>query len=555
MAYIMLLLEAGILALAAWLWFRRRQNALLANMVRLARAAEQDQAALQAQLGLDRNIDLLRAKLSKLGAPRLEGDRLFFGQTCVNGDVKIVDEVRTAHGGVATIFMRDQRVATNVVAENGQRAIGTNLARGAVYDAVFTAKASFRGEAEILGERYYTYYEPVLSGGAVIGVLFVGVKKNDVKSEIVDPQDFPAALSVLSQMNTVAKATTMEALTQRQNYEDVRRHDEDARRAKTEAQRVAMEVISTALGELARGNLGYRLTTRLDAAYETLRTDLNQAFEKLSTAMQAIGQTAGGVTNSAREIRQASDDLSRRTEQQAATLEQTAAALSEISGSIRTTFEDVKHTQMLAAGARNRVDQSGAVLVDATRAMQRIEEASGRIGEIIVVIDEIAFQTSLLALNAGVEAARAGEAGRGFAVVATEIRGLAQRSADASKEIKNLITNAGTQVEDGVKLVHGVAALMAEIVAEVQKIDQDVQGISGKTAQQSAGLAEISGAVNQMDQVTQQNAAMVEETTAVSHALEEQANDLTGMMEQFSLEDSAATRQDRIVKRLVQEVS
>ena len=551
MLYFLVFLETACLA-AGWWLFGRYKRGWLQGVAGLAREGAQAQAALQAQLGLDRNIDMLRARLAGLGLPRLEGDRLFFGQTCLNGDTGIVDEVRAAHGGAATIFMRDQRVSTNIVAENGGRAVGTRLAPGPVHEALFTAKTSFRGEAQILGDDYYTYYEPVLADGAVIGVLFVGVKKSVVAARYSAPPDAAAALAALRQLNEASSATTMEALRQRQIYEDARRFDEDKQRSEAAAQRTALQALSTALGALAKGDLAYRLTTPLAATFETVRADLNQVFGKFANAMQAINQTAGEVANGAGEIRQASDDLSRRTEQQAATLEETAAALSEVSGSVQITAQSVKQTQALAAGARSRADQSGVVLQDATQAMQRIEKASARIGEIIGVIDEIAFQTSLLALNAGVEAARAGDAGRGFAVVATEIRGLAQRSAEASKEIKTLITNAGAQVEGGVKLVNGVAGLMTDIVAQVQEIDHAVREISGKTLQQAASLVEISSAVSGMDQVTQQNAAMVEETTAVSHALEEQAQDLKQLMAQFSLEDARPARHREIIQGLVQ---
>jgi methyl-accepting chemotaxis protein len=300
-------------------------------------------------------------------------------------------------------------------------------------------------------------------------------------------------------------------------------------------QQAVVDGITAALSRLARGDLTVRFSQQVATTYQALKDDFNAAVETLQTAMQAIAATTQGVRSGAGEITSASDDLSRRTEQQAASLEQTAAALDEITAAVRKTAEGATAASAVVGQARQDAERSGIVVRDTIAAMSGIETSSRQIGNIIGVIDEIAFQTNLLALNAGVEAARAGEAGRGFAVVATEVRALAQRSADAAKEIKGLISASGGQVESGVRLVGETGKSLDRIVEQVKRLNGLVTDIAASAQEQATGLNEVNTAVNQMDQVTQQNAAMVEEATAASHSMAREAEALAGLVSQFEI--------------------
>lgn len=303
--------------------------------------------------------------------------------------------------------------------------------------------------------------------------------------------------------------------------------------------------LAAGLRRLASGDLSFQLEQAFAPDFEPLRHDLNAAIGQLGATLSAITLSAGSIDNGTREISVSADDLSRRTEQQAASLEETAAALDEITANVFNSSKRADEARSVAMQANASAAQSGAVVANAVEAMGRIEEASGQISNIIGVIDEIAFQTNLLALNAGVEAARAGEAGRGFAVVAHEVRELAQRSAKAAKEIKELIRHSSVEVEAGVKLVRQTGEALTTIETYVVTINRHMDAIATSAREQSTGLAEVNTAVNQIDQVTQQNAAMVEETTAASVTLASEAARLRQLIAQFALAEATASQSQR----------
>jgi methyl-accepting chemotaxis protein len=333
-----------------------------------------------------------------------------------------------------------------------------------------------------------------------------------------------------------------------------RKADEEARTITTERAAV-LEALGQALSRVAHGDLDARLDLRarlghdLPDALSAMQRDFNSMAERLEQAMGAISDTADQIASGAGQISTAADDLSRRTEQQAAALEQTAAALDQITATVQRTAQGARQASEAVVGARSDAQKSGEVVRDAISAMSQIEGSAKQISQIIGVIDEIAFQTNLLALNAGVEAARAGESGRGFAVVAQEVRALAQRSADAAKEIKALISASSAQVDSGVALVGQTGQALERIIGRVAEIDGLVQEMATSAQEQSSGLHQVNSAVNQMDQAIQQNAAMVEQSTAATHALADNAEELGRLVAGFRAEDARRPAQRQASQR------
>lgn len=311
---------------------------------------------------------------------------------------------------------------------------------------------------------------------------------------------------------------------------------EAAQETQTAMQRAVVTEMAAALDALAAGDLTTRIDVEFNGEYAILRENFNASVERLSQTIGKALLTSNDIQESSSEMSQAARDLSQRTEAQAATLEETAAALDELTASVKSAADGAARANETVATARQDAERSGEVVLAAVQSMSAIEESSGEISQIIGVIQDIAFQTNLLALNAGVEAARAGEAGRGFAVVASEVRALAQRSSEAAKDIKTLISDSSQHVGTGVKLVADAGTALSGIVAQVNEISELIGDLAGSSREQALGLSEINTGVNQLDQVTQQNAAMVEESTAASITLNQQAVTLRDAMSTFQVE-------------------
>ena len=376
---------------------------------------------------------------------------------------------------------------------------------------------------------------PVTALTAVMGRLAAGDNSVAVPAVGRGDEIGEMARAVLVFKEAAIEKIRLEAeTTEARSAAEGERNRNEAEKARDAADdQAVVAALGSGLSALAAGDLTCRISASFPARTQKLKEDFNATAAQLQDTMAMIAEAIGGMRSGTGEISQAADDLSRRTEQQAASLEETAAALDQITATVSKTAESAHQASEVTGQARAGAEKSGEVVRRAVEAMAQIEKSSQQIGQIIGVIDEIAFQTNLLALNAGVEAARAGDAGRGFAVVAQEVRALAQRSAEAAREIKELISTSTRQVGEGVDLVGETGQALERIVGQVGQISGLVSEIAASAREQSTGLAEVNSAVNQMDQVTQQNAAMVEQSTAASHNLAQEAEELARLVAKF----------------------
>lgn len=493
---------------------------------------------------------------------------------------ELIDRVGAISGETATLFIWDPaendfiRRSTNIIKPDGARAVGTALGQSSPVRPLMLNKETFRGEATILGKPYLTIYQPLQnSSGDVIGILYVGVDKTTINATIAAGRQLNILLglgiilagsmllaytisSLLKPLTAIAARIEDVAngnFTKKIPYTD--RHDqigsiaqkldvfqvslsqkadlEAAQRQRELEQKEVVETVSHHLALLAQRDLTASINKTFPATYEKLRDDFNDTVNVLNAAMQDVVSAADGIGSGANDIGSASDKLSMRTENQAATLEETAAALDELTASVRSTADGAKSVEEIVLEAQTEAESSAQIVGSAIEAMTAIEKSSEQISQIIRVIDDIAFQTNLLALNAGVEAARAGEAGKGFAVVAAEVRALAHSSTEAAKEIKVLIGGSTKQVERGVDLVGSAGTALDSIAQRVSHISELVRSMAAGTSEQAIGLGEINVGVNQLDQVTQQNAAMVEEATAASRTLKHEVGRLQDLVGGF----------------------
>ncbi|OYW47674.1 MAG: chemotaxis protein [Novosphingobium sp. 28-62-57] len=397
---------------------------------------------------------------------------------------------------------------------------------------------------------------PVLTGLAVLAWVATLLTVVEASRRICNPY-----VTTIAQMEALAAGDTSTPFAHAEHRDCVGRMIaamatvRDAALAAEQArdgQNVITSKLGAALAKLANGDLNCGINEPFHT-HDELRQSFNNAVNALRETMTAIGEAAASVSTGANEIRSASDDLAVRNEQQAANLEETAAAMNQVTTSVKNTAANAGEVRQAMDDAHRQASEGGLVVKQATEAMAAIEQSAQQISQIISVIDGIAFQTNLLALNAGVEAARAGDAGKGFAVVANEVRALAQRSADAARDIKDLITTSTTQVASGVELVGQTGNLLERIVGSVGEINELVRGIADSAAAQAENLQQVNAAVGEMDRMTQQNAAMVEQSTAAARGLANEAGTVSRLVTQFEVGKAgslkAPARPEPIIKK------
>ena len=558
--------------------------------------------ALEVQMdhSLTASMALLKAELAPLGSEWSldEAGHLRLGNVPMASQNDLVDRAANSIGGLTTIWEGDVRIATNLRKPDGTRALGTKLADPVVRATVLEHGQVFIGKAMALEQHIVVIYEPIKDrSGRIIGVLGTGKTDAEIDKGLslilrqaavvgllatmvfaglqgllivwtLRPLNrltdavrriaggelagvvpglargdqigaMAGAIQVLQQDAHAKRSLEAQAAEQRSQSEAEHTQREAAAGQAAAIQASVIGALAAAMADLAQGDVTCTIAAGFPPQYEVLKGNFNHAVGQLRELLHSITANSAEIRLETDGIAIGAEDLSQRTERQALKLEQTAAALDEITATVGKTAAGAAQARDIVATTRSDALQSSKVVEDAQAAMASIEHSSREIGQIIGVIDEIAFQTNLLALNAGVEAARAGDAGRGFAVVASEVRALAQRSASAAKEIKGLIATSATQVGSGVKLVGDTGHTLTRMAAQVAEVASVVTDIAGSTQEQATALAQVNQAINEIDQFTQQNSAMVSKSTAAAHSLVEKSEDLARMVGRFKLGQSA----------------
>ena len=563
----------------------------------------------QLQLRVQSSMKLLQERSASLGAPVsgdlvTVGEHsvpdLLFGAHRQAQQYALADAVTVVAGGTVTLFSKagDKyvRVSTNVM-KDGQRAVGTVLDPNGAAIAAINSGRAFYGQVDILGSPYVTGYEPIRdASGATIGILYVGYRVdlkllqdtvgaarllNGGLVAVVDDRGKIRFHSASVNETTAAQAidpnvsgwVRLEKTFPAWNFKVVAAYPAaevvtaQRQRALTISvgaiiagcavlgalmlllQRLVLRPIGgepqaamDMMKRIAAGDLAARSGRVAD---DSVIGECERMSAKLAHIVGQVRRASMSVGFSAREISQGNDDLSSRTQEQAAALEETAASMEQMTATVQTNVDSTHQADQLANEAKQQAERSATIAVRTAAAMGEINQSSRKIGDIIGVIDEIAFQTNLLALNAAVEAARAGEQGRGFAVVAAEVRALAQRSATAAKEIKGLIGESVEKVQVGTQLVDESGQALSAIMESIKKVSSIVGQIASASTEQASGIEQVNNAVTQMDQTTQQNAALVEQAAAAAKGMEHQSQQLIVEISYFCVDasDAAATRE------------
>lgn len=531
------------------------------------------------------------SNITLTGTPAIV-ERIVWPNMPTSLDFNPADEAGEISETDLTVFRRDGaddyiRIATTITQENSAvRAIGTALAEGEVLDAI-RAGEHFQGVADILGQEHFVYYQPVVdASGQVIGAFASAFALSELQADMAGSMQkkiiaafvallAAAAVTLLvtgSVLRPIRKATTaIQRLSEGQLEDDIpgnERGDEvgeisrglhrlqasmiearDLRERSSrnaEEQKVVVDALNQALTDLAKLDLKAHIPNDPDSpfpeSFEVMRVSFNNFVDRLADTILEIGGETADLTKSARALDQTADDLSRRSASQAATLEESTAALTELTSSVQSAASRAADVKAAVDKNLEATEKAGVVVADAVYAMNEIEKSSDEIRTIIAVIEDIAFQTNLLALNAGVEAARAGDAGRGFAVVATEVRQLSQRASDSAQQIQTLITNSGQQVANGSVLVGNAGDALKQIIERIASISEYIDEIASAAQNQSIGIQELAAGVRELDQVTQSNSAVAQQTSDASSYLRQRGDALALHVEKFQLpsQDHAA---------------
>ena len=515
------------------------------------------QAKAAAEKSYKQTLDFLSDAGTELPARKAEYDAIRSGFIALKASVeeaiaygekdqneKALAVMDKLDGKLAGLVQSISDLNTEVLKETDARSaqLSNDSSRASTIMLVAAAAALFLGLAGAIALSAKTITGPLqrlslamarLSGGE----LDTDVQGTDRRDEVGDMARavmvFKENGLAMRQMEAEKAEREAAASAEREAHEQERRRIEQERIELARQQQHVVSLLADGLDRLAQGDLTCRLTDSVAAEYIKLRDDFNRALEGLAETVRTIQATSVEVGTAAREINMGADDLSKRTEEQASSLEETAATTEELAASVKASAHASRQAVAIAEEATSVAERGGAIVNNAVDAMNRIEAASRKISDITGVIDEIAFQTNLLALNAAVEAARAGDAGKGFAVVASEVRTLAQRSGDAAKDITALINESGIEVQQGVELVRSAGEVLSRIVDASRKVAATVADISAASGEQANGIDEMSQTVAHMDEMTQQNAALAEESAASATSLSDQIGRLNQLVASF----------------------